>query len=45
LQVVDERLPFGIFGAFTDLENVGRHDFINGRAAFAFVSGGRGATT
>jgi len=40
LQTVDERIPNGIFGVFTDFESVGREDFINGRAAFVYISAG-----
>ena len=40
LQMGDVRLPFGIFGVFTDLDAVGRDDFTNGKAAFAFISAG-----
>jgi len=38
LQIVDDRFPTGVFGAFSDFENVGRRDFINGRATFAYIS-------
>ena len=37
LQVVDERLPQGAFGVYSDNEVVGREDFINGRATFAYI--------
>ena len=37
LQIVDERFPSGIFGVYTDLESIGRRDFINGRAVFAYI--------
>ncbi len=30
-------LPSGVFGVITDLEKVGRNDFINGKALFAFI--------
>ena len=40
LQVVDERLPKGIFGVHSDNEVVGRGDFLNGRATFVFSSQG-----
>lgn len=30
-------LPSGVFGVVTDLEKVGRNDFINGKALFAFI--------
>jgi len=38
LQIARENVPKGIFGVYTDLASVGRHDFINGRAAFAYIS-------
>ena len=38
LQMVDESLPFGVFGVFTELDAVGRDDFINGKASFSFIS-------
>ena len=37
LQYNDERLPDGIFGVYTKLESVGRHDFTEGRAIFAYI--------
>ena len=36
-QIVDERFPAGLFGVYTNLENIGRHDFTNGRAVFAYI--------
>ena len=45
LQIMGEEFPRGIFGVFSDLERVGRHDFLDGRAAFAYVSAGEGAGT
>jgi hypothetical protein len=39
LQIVDERFPAGIFGVYTKLESVGRDDFINGKAEFAYILG------
>ncbi|WP_203227532.1 phage baseplate plug family protein [Calorimonas adulescens] len=30
-------LPSGVFGVITDLEKVGRNDFINGKAVFVFI--------
>lgn len=30
-------LPEGVFGVFSELEKVGRDDFKNGKASFAFV--------
>jgi hypothetical protein len=38
LQIIDERLPSGIFGIYTDLASVGRNDFLSGRAIFAYIS-------
>jgi hypothetical protein len=37
LQYGDERMPSGIFGAYTKLDNVGRRDFAEGRAIFAYI--------
>jgi len=38
LQIVDDRFPAGAFGVFSDFESVGRDDFANGNAAFAYLS-------
>ena len=38
IQYIDERLPSGIFGVYTNLEAVGRSDFTEGRAVFAFIA-------
>jgi len=38
LQIVNDDFPFGVFGAYTDLEHIGRDDFKNGRATFAYIS-------
>ena len=38
LQIVNVKFPTGIFGVYTDLESVGRHDFTNGRAVFAYIT-------
>lgn len=38
MQYIDKRLPSGIFGVYTNLEAVGRSDFANGKAVFAYVS-------
>ena len=43
LQVVHEEFPQGIFGVYTDLENIGRKDFVSGKAVFVYVSVGQGA--
>ncbi len=32
------KMPFGTFGVYTDLHYVGRNDFINGKAVFAYIS-------
>ena len=37
LQVVDDSFPRGAFGVYSDLESIGRNDFINGNATFAFI--------
>ena len=38
LQIVDDTFPRGIFGVYSDFESVGRDDFINGKAIFAYIS-------
>ena len=43
LQIVREGVPTGAFGVFSDFASVGRHDFVNGRAAFAYISAGGGS--
>ena len=30
-------MPNGVFGVFTELEKVGRDDFLNGKAIFAYI--------
>lgn len=30
-------MPQGVFGVLTDLENIGRNDFINGKAKFIYA--------
>lgn len=30
-------LPQGVFGVFTELDRIGRGDFLNGKASFAFI--------
>jgi hypothetical protein len=40
IQYIDERLPSGIFGVYTNLDAVGRSDFTGGRAIFAYIPGG-----
>lgn len=32
-----QELPVGVFAALTDLESIGRSDFLNGKAQFAFI--------
>jgi len=39
IQYIDERLPSGIFGVYTNLETVGRSDFAERKAIFAYVPG------
>lgn len=34
---VSVSIPQGIFGCFTNLKRVGRNDFVNGNAEFAFI--------
>ena len=43
LQIVREGVPTGAFGVFSDFASVGRRDFVNGRAAFAYISAGGGS--
>ena len=38
LQIVNEKFPRGLFGAYTNLPFVGRDDFKNGNATFAYIS-------
>ena len=40
LQIVDERFPSGVFGLYSDLEAVGRGDFLNGMAKFSYIPAG-----
>lgn len=40
LQLVDDKLPPGVFGVYSDSEYVGRKDFVDGKAKFAYISGG-----
>ena len=37
LQIVDERHPAGAFGVYSDYEAIGRRDFMEGRASFAYI--------
>jgi hypothetical protein len=37
LQYNDERLPNGIFGVYSRLDVIGRDDFSEGRAVFAYI--------
>lgn len=32
-----DNLPLGIFAAMTELQTVGRHDFLEGKARFVFI--------
>jgi hypothetical protein len=38
LQIMGDNFPPGVFGAYTDLASIGRNDFIDGKAIFAYVS-------
>ena len=38
LQIVSESFPLGIFGVYSELEKIGRDDFKNGKAVFAYIS-------
>ena len=40
LQIIDERMPQGIFGVYSDLDAVGRDNFLNGKATFAYIPAG-----
>jgi hypothetical protein len=37
LQYIDERLPLGIFGVYSKLSSIGRYDFKEGKAIFAYI--------
>ena len=37
LQIVSDTFPFGVFGAYSALESIGRDDFISGRARFTYI--------
>jgi len=37
LQIVDDRFPTGVFGVYSNLGVVGRYDFLNGDAYFAYI--------
>jgi len=41
IQIVDERMPSGTFGVYSDRESVGRRDFIEGKAVFAYLPVGQ----
>ena len=38
IQIVDDRIPSGIFGVYSDQKSVGRKDFIEGKARFTYIS-------
>ena len=38
LQIIDEAFPSGVFGVYSELESVGRKDFKDGKAVFAYIS-------
>ena len=40
IQIVDETFPAGVFGVYSDLEYIGRDDFKNGTAEFAYIPEG-----
>lgn len=40
IQYIDKRLPSGVFGVYTNLDIVGRSDFNNNKAVFAYIPGG-----
>ena len=42
LQIIDESFPAGVFGVYSDLPHVGRNDFTEGRAVFAYISAHQG---
>ena len=42
MQIVDDRFPAGVFGVYSDFDHIGRNDFIQGRAAFSYISAGSG---
>jgi hypothetical protein len=37
LSCASDEMPPGIFGVYTDLQRVGRNDFLNGKAIFAYI--------
>ncbi len=37
IQYNNEKLPSGIFGVYTSKENIGREDFKNSKALFAYI--------
>ena len=42
LQIVRDDYPQGVFGAYCGLEKIGRKDFAEGRAVFAYVPANQG---
>ena len=38
LQIMDDNFPLGVFGVYTHLSSIGRNDFKNGNAIFAYIS-------
>ena len=38
LQIVNDKFPPGVFGVYSDLESVGKQDFLTGQASFAYIS-------
>lgn len=44
MQYIDKRLPSGVFGVYTNLEAIGRSDFADKKAIFAYIPNSKGAT-
>ena len=44
LSVADKDFPSGSFGVYSDLESIGRQDFLDGRATFAYIPAGQDET-
>ena len=45
LNIANKLLPDGVFGAYSNLPYVGRNDFVNEKASFAFISYDEGVET
>ena len=37
IQLVNDRLPDGVFGVYSDQDTIGRRDFIDDKATFTFI--------